>query len=249
MATEEKTRGMGDPIVRLVSRPGYLQANTYRVRGTQGCILVDPGAGLQVDTILAALADEGLAPPDIHAVLLTHYHCDHALAAPWFCDRAIPIVASAHTADILARGDARVWGEHPELVRPCPVDRIAADGQCLEWPGLRIRAMATPGHTQGCMTFLVQQGDGISALTGDLLMPDGHPGWAGDEFSRAALLQSLREVVEARPILAFPGHGSVDGDVREWLTRGIDLGRAGHWRVVSDWQAEVVPPAMRNAHG
>jgi glyoxylase-like metal-dependent hydrolase (beta-lactamase superfamily II) len=231
--------------VRLVSTPAYLQANAYRLRGPGGCVLVDPGAGLQTEAILGALADEGIEFADIAGVLLTHYHCDHALSAPWFQERGVPIMASAHTADIMQRGDRRIWYEHPELVRPCPVARVLNDGEQFELAGLRITALATPGHTQGCTTFLVDTADGLCALTGDLLMADGVPGWAGDEYSAERLLESLAKLRATAPAHAYGGHSCTNGRVCEWLDRGMALGRAGQWQPVTDWQAEAVPEEWR----
>lgn len=239
----------GDSVlerVRLVSTPAYLQANAYRLRGAGGCVLVDPGAGLQTESILEGLAEEGLGLDDIDAVLLTHYHCDHALSAPWFHEHGVPVLASAHSAGILERGDRRIWYEHPELVKPCAVDRILADGEQLELAGLPVTALATPGHTLGCMTFLVaDEGGALCALTGDLLMGDGRPGWAGDEYAAERLLDSLVRLEEVAPMHAYGGHSCVDGQVCEWLAHGIALGRAGQWRPVTKWQAEAVPYAWR----
>ena len=234
----------GYDVIRIVSQPAYLQAHAYRLRGPTGCVLIDPGAGLQTESILASLASEGLRLGDIRAVLLTHFHCDHALSAWWFPEHGIPVMAAAHTVEVLARAGHQVWYEHPELVRACPGIRVLADGKRLELAGLTITALATPGHTRGCMTYLVESAPGeLSAITGDLLMPDGQPGWAGDpdEFSAQSLLESLRRLHDARPARAFPGHGSVNEPVSAWLERGMEFGRTGGWKLTTRAQAQAVP--------
>jgi len=99
----------------------------------------------------------------IAAVLLTHYHCDHALSEPWFQERGVPIMASAHTADIMERGDRKIWYEHPELVRPCPVVHVLSDGEGLEHDLVHMVYLRV-SQINGCAYCVdLHYGDAVSA--------------------------------------------------------------------------------------
>jgi hydroxyacylglutathione hydrolase len=55
--------------------------NCFLLHGTFGYAIVDTGLAKHGDTILKAIADEGLAPKQIKYILLTHAHKDHAGSA------------------------------------------------------------------------------------------------------------------------------------------------------------------------
>ena len=57
---------------------------SFLVRGPGGPVLVETGPGSTVPALQAALAQHCLQPADIHDVLLTHIHLDHAGAAGWW---------------------------------------------------------------------------------------------------------------------------------------------------------------------
>jgi glyoxylase-like metal-dependent hydrolase (beta-lactamase superfamily II) len=217
------------PRFRVASiHPGAdLQCRSYLVLGPEAPLLVDPGSGLEESEILSRIGDLGFQPADISHALLTHCHVDHALGADRFRRFRIQLVATPSAASELRTGSHRVWYEHPERVRPVPIDITPADGERLLLSGTDVRVLHTPGHTADCATYLIRSGEQLLAFTGDLLMPDARPGWTGsDGFSRPALIQSLRKVLQAVPDRVYPGHSSVVGDPREWLRRGIRLLRA-----------------------
>lgn len=218
--------------VEIVHPGSELQCRSYLVIGPQGTLLVDPGSGIAGAEIFCRIRALGLEPSDLSHVLLTHCHVDHALGAGCFRALGAELVSSPPAAEALRTGSHRIWYEHPERVKPVPVDITAADGENLLLSGIPVRVLHTPGHTVGCATFLIPRGKETLAFTGDLLMPDGQPGWAGsDGFSRSALIHSIEKVLRNEPDRAFPGHGGVEGDPRRWLRRGLRLAREGRWKL------------------
>ena len=104
------------------------------------------------------------------------------------------------------------------------VARTLRDGDIFEWEGLRIEALATPGHTDGSLSYIVDV-DGIRiSFTGDLIYSTGRvwefyslqkrfPGMRGDYWGFGGaveeLLASLDRVLERKPDILVPSHGTV----------------------------------------
>jgi len=80
--------------------------NSAVVRGSATTILVD--AGLSARTTLTRLAQAGIEPSEIGAILLTHEHGDHARGLPVLLRTLrCPVYATRLTAEELQRSDAR----------------------------------------------------------------------------------------------------------------------------------------------
>lgn len=148
-------------------------------------VLVDAGCGLATDTILANVSACGVDPEDIGHIFLTHAHADHAGGAADLLGR-LPrarVVASAEVARIVASGDgtaagvdrARRAGTYPSdyVLRPCPVELIAVDGQTFDVAGMTVTAVATPGHSSGHLCYGIDIGGRRVLFSGDHLFVGG----------------------------------------------------------------------------
>lgn len=150
------------------------------------------GEAVIVDPVLenwqrdAALTRElGLTPV---ATLETHVHADHVTGAWWLkrefgCATALGANAGADGADrLLQHGD-----------------RIAFGGR-----GLQVRA--TPGHTSGCLTYVLD--DESLALTGDCLLIRGTGRTDFQQGDSLTMFSSIRGQIFSLPpeCLVYPGH-------------------------------------------
>ena len=81
------------------------------------------------------------------------------------------------------------------------------DGDVIEtelWP---LRAIWTPGHTEGGMCLYNE--DERILISGDTVFPDGYYGrYDGDSGSLEAIIESLGKLVELEVDIMLPGHGS-----------------------------------------
>lgn len=235
---------MTEPRIVTIHEGAYLQCRAYAVLGSGGAVLIDPGSGYYDSEILSNLRTHGIAPQDVLAVLLTHYHVDHALGVRKWQERGARLLSSKSTAEGLRTASPSIWGEHPELVPAVEVDQVLADGQTVKIGGAGFDCVATPGHTAGCLSFVVTSKGARAAFTGDVLMPDSQPGWAGDAgFSQEALIESIGRLRTLGLARAFPGHGSIGGDVDKWLAKGEELWRSGLWRFHGQLTSFAVPDA------
>ncbi len=127
-------------------------------------------------------------------VLLTHARRDAVWPARELAKRGVKVVAPEAETDSLTRPE-RFWAEMREKrfhdyaqqstkvpVPPVAVSRAVKPGETIEWSGLSIRVIDTPGYTRGAVSYLVSLGGQTVAFSGDLIDdPDFglDEGWAG----------------------------------------------------------------------
>ncbi|MEH0930639.1 MBL fold metallo-hydrolase [Micromonospora sp. CPCC 205558] len=190
---------LADELPRWVSllrapNPGPMTldgTNTWVLRApaAEYAIVVDPGPADEGH--LTRIAEHG----PIGLILITHGHPDHTEGAA----RLSELLGGVH---VLAVDPAHTVGGEP-LTEP---------GEQLGGFGLKIRLLATPGHTADSVCFLVEHDDERVVLTGDTILgrgttvvahPDGH---LGDYLTSLGLLSAYRGIP------ALPGHGPALAD-------------------------------------
>ncbi len=136
------------------------------------------------------------------AVLDTHCHADHVTGA-WLMQQATGcrIGISKRYGDSIQGADLRL--DHG--------DRVAFGKHCLE-------VRATPGHTDGCITFVTD--DRRMVFTGDCLLIRGAGRCDFQDGNASTLYRSITEQIFSLPddCLVFPGHdygGRTVSSVRE----------------------------------
>lgn len=140
---------------------GPIGTNCYLVReaGTTRAIAIDPGA--QADEIQAVALERGIT---IEAILVTHCHWDHIGAVAQLVEATgAPVWMSAIEAPVLEDPTTFQLGG-PDPIEPATVNHRLDGGERIEIAGLPIDVLATPGHSPGHLTFLI---DGIRAASGD----------------------------------------------------------------------------------
>ena len=151
---------------------------------TNAAVLIDP-VFEQARRDEALIHELGL---DLVATVETHVHADHVTAA-WLHHRALgcDIVVSA------AGGAAGA-------------DRQLAHGDRIVFGSRHLEARATPGHTHGCMTFVLD--DESRAFTGDCLLIRGSGRTDFQQGDARAMYQSVRMQILTLPAdcLLYPAH-------------------------------------------
>jgi glyoxylase-like metal-dependent hydrolase (beta-lactamase superfamily II) len=173
--------------VELAGRPGFIAAGLLETDA--GPVLVDPGPAATLPVLRDRLAVRGHALRDVHAILLTHIHLDHAGAAGTIVAEApgatvyVHEFGAPHVVDPsrLLRSAARIFGDALERMwgTPLPVpERRVRDlrgGEALSFGRRRLRVAYTPGHAWHHVSYF-EDATGI-AFVGDTLgeRPRGSP--------------------------------------------------------------------------
>ena len=150
--------------------------------GTCEAVLIDPVVEM-VERDLQLLSDLGL---NLKFILETHVHADHITGS----------------GELRKRTGARV-GVSSAYDMSCP-DLHIDDGQEIKFGGFTIKALHTPGHTIGCLSYQL----GNKVFTGDALLVRGCGRTDFQEGSSEKLFNSVREKIFALPddTVVYPAH-------------------------------------------
>jgi glyoxylase-like metal-dependent hydrolase (beta-lactamase superfamily II) len=196
---------------------GPIGTNCYLVReaGSTRALVVDPGA--QADEIQALAAERGIT---IEAILVTHCHWDHIGAVAQLArETGAPVWMSTTEAPVLEDPTQFPLGG-PDPIEPASVDHLLDGGERIEVAGMAIDVLATPGHSPGHLTFLIDgirdaSGDGYEsppvAFVGDVIF-QGSVGRTDLPFADGAVLARTLELLRTRldpATMLCSGHGPV----------------------------------------
>jgi len=217
-------------IVEHSTHPQFV-SNTYLVADGAGGPAFFVDAGGPVEPLIEAAARLGLEPTH---VLLTHHHYDHVSEVPRLREHwpELRVLISSREQELLAASSAA--GSEADT----PLENIEA-GERIRFGRLEVRALHTPGHTSGMLSFLVgEASDGAPAavtagvFTGDTLFKNSvggvkAPGHTTYTDLRDSIMGTLMELPGDTVI--YPGHAELTTIGREWednafirVWRGLD---------------------------
>jgi len=217
---------------------GYSHTNHLYIETGDARVLVDVGSGNRffetVGQLMGNLEAAGIDPFEITHVVITHAHPDHIWGIRDDFDEAL-----IPDAEYIIGADEHAYWTEDGLVHRVPqeeqqfvvgaVNSIGVEG--VEWtlagdghevvPGVRL--MATPGHTPGHMSVLVESGDAALIALGDSMTHAytnfAHPGWYnGFDADGAQTVETRRRLLDMAAAdriailgyhFPFPGVGHV----------------------------------------
>lgn len=184
---------------------GVCQTNCYIIynKDTNEAMIVDPGD--QAEDISMRCRMLGVVPK---AILLTHGHFDHMMAAGKLKEEFhIPIYAAEKEVPLLAdaRANLSAMWARPVCIKP---DCLVKEGDELDICGFSITVIETPGHTIGGVCFYIPEEEVL--LSGDTLFCGSFGRTDFPTGSRSVLARSIREKLFQLPDVTqvYPGHES-----------------------------------------
>ncbi|MGB5411253.1 MAG: MBL fold metallo-hydrolase [Woeseiaceae bacterium] len=153
----------------------------------------DPASGRTATTsaerVLQYVQEQQL---QVEWILETHVHADHLTAAPLLKERLAATTAIGQHVTAVQNTFKGVFNIKGLATDGSQFDRLFSDDDTFELGALPARVMHTPGHTPGCVTYVI----GDAAFVGDtLFMPDF--GTARTDFpggSAAKLYDSIQKI-------------------------------------------------------
>jgi hydroxyacylglutathione hydrolase len=183
-------------IIEKTMNTQYL-SNTYLVGDRPGghAVLIDTGGPMQ--PIVDKISEHRLT---VTHVLCTHHHIDHV----------------SHNADYSERYGCPICGHTREKELFEALDRQLEDGDEIKSGDLNIRAVHVPGHTQGQLSFLVNE---ERIFTGDTLFRrtvggTRAPGHATFEDIQHSIMEVLMRF--PKETIVHPGHTDPTTIAEEW---------------------------------
>ena len=187
-------------LTRLVL--GELDTNCYLISAENGeGIIVDPAD--DADAILNAIEKESVT---VKAVVLTHVHFDHMMAAEAVCAATnAPLYVGEGDREALSdpNRNLSVWFSSDNPLTLSEASYLN-EGDVLTFGEEKLTVMETPGHTPGCIC-LYTEGTLLSGDTlfrnsiGRLDFPGGNPQAMAKSLERLLKLPGETEV--------YSGHG------------------------------------------
>jgi len=180
---------------------GMLHTNCYFVgdETRKVCAVIDPGAS--INKIAAVLSELGMT---VSAILLTHGHFDHVMAAASL-QRKTGAELYIHREDELWLDPENVGhrGYIAEEYEKPRVDGYLNDGMTFTVGDLAVQVLHTPGHSRGSCCFLC----GDALFSGDTLFCGACGRWDLEGGDEREMMDSLRRLSQLPgDPRVYPGH-------------------------------------------
>jgi glyoxylase-like metal-dependent hydrolase (beta-lactamase superfamily II) len=224
---------------------GLRAADVSVINGPVNGVLIHRGG-----KTLAVYGDPRAKPEKVEKVLFTHARRDVVWAGRvMVANGAEAVVPEQEKQFFTDPGQfwehywtARFHDYHPQTSR-VPVEAIrnaktVRGGDHIEWEGLTIEVLDTPGYTTGAVSYLFEADGKRIACVGDLIYGDGRildlyslqdaipaakeDGYHGYAARAAELIGSLRKIGARNPDQLIPARGPVIDHPREAIQKLID---------------------------
>jgi glyoxylase-like metal-dependent hydrolase (beta-lactamase superfamily II) len=213
---------MTEPASKIIPIPlGFVSC--FLIKGER-CILVDTGIPGSTDKIFNTLSSTGIDPQDISLIILTHVHVDHFGCVKQIKEKTgAKVAVQANAAEKLRQGETEdVVGTSfiarllinimskriPKDIPGVTPEVIINDELSLQEYGVKGKVMSTPGHTDGSVSVILDNGE---VIVGDMirggLISKNTPGIPPFVVNIQQLKESINKILDLKPTKLYASHG------------------------------------------
>ncbi len=183
---------------------GLVETNCYLVYDdeTKRAVVVDPGDN--AEKIMALANARGVKP---EAILLTHGHFDHIMAAGELKDAwKATVYAAEKEVEILADSTKNMMESYYRQPLSLTPDVTLKDNEEFEAAGLHFRMIETPGHTIGSCCYYMEKEAVL--FSGDTLFQMSYGRTDFPTGSGKRMVSSVVRLLSELPeqVIVYPGH-------------------------------------------
>lgn len=168
------------------------------------------------DQIIAAIKEAGWENCAISKFVMTHGHIDHVGCGKWLKDN--------HNAEtILSKADDELRLSTPSEEGRCDcwkefgIDRYIEDGDTIDCGDKQIKVVATPGHTEGCMSYIFpifyKEKAHMACLFGGATAPWGDEN--GKDIQKQSIMKFMKAAKENHCDVALANHTAFDAGIEK----------------------------------
>ena len=148
------------PAYRIYGNSYYVGScgiSAILIKGDQGDILIDSGTAAGAPIIIANIRALGFDPKDVKLLLHSHEHFDHVGGMAILKSlTGARLLASLAAAPVISSGKIAADDPQAGMHKPfaaAPVDGLVNSGEPVKLGRLILTPYATPGHTQGALSW------------------------------------------------------------------------------------------------
>ncbi|HJT55158.1 MAG TPA: MBL fold metallo-hydrolase [Ktedonobacteraceae bacterium] len=210
---------------------------SYLLAGANDLVIIDPGPGSMLESLLASIREAGFDPRDVTHILATHVHLDHAGATGSLVRQLPRAQVYAHSKGVphlldttkVVASATRIYGERMHLlwdeIEPVPSERlhVLEHGDILHIAGRHLDVYYTPGHAVHHVTFFdansgeafVGDAAGVRLQDVDYVRPPTPP----PDIDLEAWSDSMNLIKGLRPDVLYIAHFGAFRDVDSHFER------------------------------
>ncbi len=193
-------------------------SSIYIIDCNSELVMIDTGAGCNIERVMNNIKKDGLDPKNISAILLTHSHADHAGGANRLKELyGCKVYISEIESDFISTNDesklkldvAKRSGLYsPDYVfTPCETSETLKDNDSIKIGNSIFKAIIVPGHSEGSICYKVKLPEGEALFTGDVVFAEGVIGLLNcDGSDLSDYRQNIHKLSNLNIDLLFPGH-------------------------------------------
>jgi glyoxylase-like metal-dependent hydrolase (beta-lactamase superfamily II) len=187
----------------------FADCNVYLVDCGNEVILIDSGAGIDVNRLADNVRADGFDVERITKIMNTHCHYDHTGGDRKIKDMSgCKIFIHENGAVPLERGDPLKTCA-PRIIdfQGVHADRKLTDGERLLIGNRKFEILHTPGHCDDAICILMEHPAGKVLFSGDTAQAYGQPGVLSADSDFHAYVKSINRLAQLGIDVLLPGHG------------------------------------------